>query len=72
MRRPVRQWIVFVALAGGLAAAAVGEQRGMPNSWAWFGSGAVLAVVVALMLAAAHRRRIRRQRPRPESARYIP
>jgi len=50
-RRPVRQWVVFLVLALGLAACAVGASRGEPNSWGWFALGAGVAIVIAALVA---------------------
>lgn len=49
--RPVRQWIVLLALASGLAACAFGASIGQPNSWAWFSVGVGAALVLGAAVA---------------------
>lgn len=54
-RRPIRQWIVLLALAMGLAACAYGASIGQPNSWAWFSVGVGGALMVGAGAALSRR-----------------
>ena len=62
MRRPVRQWVVLVSLALGLAASAIGATFGQPNSWLWFVGG--VAGGVGFSSAVAAQRWLGRRRRR--------
>jgi hypothetical protein len=43
----VRRWAPLLVLVLGMVGAGMGAIVGEPNSWLWFGAGAVLAVVIA-------------------------